>query len=70
MFICFVLLSCMEWNWEVMFLATKIFCTAARCRNNEVHHLPPNPDWGGTRGHRVNNNNNDRLTAFDPGQPG
>jgi len=23
-----------------------------------------------SKGMRVNNNNNDRLTAFDPGQPG
>jgi len=31
--------------------------------------LPPNQQREGTEGYN-NNNNNDRLTAFDPGQPG
>jgi len=33
--------------------------------------LPPNQQRQSTEGKlRINNNNNDRLTAFDPGQPG
>jgi len=32
--------------------------------------LPPNQQRQSTEGIFENSNNNDRLTAFDPGQPG
>jgi len=32
--------------------------------------LPPNQQRQSTEGNQTYNNNNDRLTAFDPGQPG
>ena len=68
-----------EWQWHQ--LGRMQVCTSLQTDNHASTPplsfyrpdalLPPNQQRQSTEGKlRINNNNNDRLTAFDPGQPG
>ena len=55
---------------EYQFISIQVFQRKAPYGNNTLTHPFNGPLSGTTRVIRYNNNNNDRLTAFDPGQPG